>query len=43
MFNFPFTDAAPQYRADTLRLFVEINNPRTRFAGEASGRGMLFL
>ena len=24
IFNFPFTDDAPQYRADTLRLFEEI-------------------
>jgi len=24
MFNFPFVDDAPQYRADTLRLFAEI-------------------
>ncbi len=26
MFNFPFADDAPQYKADTLRLFEEINN-----------------
>jgi rRNA-processing protein FCF1 len=24
IFNFPFTDDAPQYKADTLRLFAEI-------------------
>jgi predicted nucleic acid-binding protein len=24
MFNFPFADDAPQYKADTLKLFVEI-------------------
>ncbi len=24
MFNFPFVDDAPQYKADTLRLFEEI-------------------
>jgi len=24
IFNFPFADDAPQYRADTLRLFTEI-------------------
>ena len=24
IFNFPFADNAPQYRDDTLRLFVEI-------------------
>jgi hypothetical protein len=24
MFNFPFADDAPQYQADTLRLFEEI-------------------
>jgi hypothetical protein len=28
MFNFPFADDAPQYRADTLRLFEEIRAGR---------------
>ena len=24
IFNFPFADDAPQYKADTLRLFAEV-------------------
>jgi predicted nucleic acid-binding protein len=28
IFNFPFTDDAPQYRADTLRLFEEIQTEK---------------
>ena len=35
IFNFPFADDAPQYRADTLRLFAEINAGKFRpFASE---------
>jgi rRNA-processing protein FCF1 len=30
IFNFPFTDDAPQYRADTLRLFDEIKAGKFR-------------
>jgi hypothetical protein len=30
IFNFPFADDAPQYRADTLRLFAEIKAGRFR-------------
>jgi len=30
IFNFPFTDDAPQYRADTLRLFTEIKAGKFR-------------
>ena len=30
MFNFPFSDDAPQYKADTLRLFAEIDAGKFR-------------
>ncbi len=30
MFNFPFSDDAPQYKADTLRLFAEIDAEKFR-------------
>jgi hypothetical protein len=30
IFNFPFSDDAPQYRADTLRLFEEIKMGKFR-------------
>jgi hypothetical protein len=30
IFNFPFADDAPQYKADTLRLFAEIKAGKFR-------------